>query len=255
MGRNAMWDKPALMNGVAGALFAVAALLALVIAWKVAARQPLFELREVTVHSALAHVTRGEIEGLVQREIKGDFLTLDLAAVSASFQKLPWVRNASVRRQWPARLEVALEEHVPLARWGRSALVNTQGEVFRAAYDADLPVFVGPEGSAREIAIQYRYFRKSLESIGQLPVRVEVSPRRAWKLRLASGMTLVLGREQVEARLARFVAAHDQALVPLGPRVSYVDLRYANGFAVRSPELRREKAAPKRGRKAGKRVG
>jgi cell division septal protein FtsQ len=42
--------------------------------------------------------------------------------------------------------------------------------------------------------------------------------------------------------------------VPLGPQVNYVDLRYANGFAVRFPELRREKAAPKRGRKALKRV-
>ena len=249
-----MWDKPALMNGVAGALYAVAALLALAIAWKVAARQPLFELREVTVGGALAHVTRGEIEGLVQRELRGNFLTLDLAAVSASFQKLPWVRNASVRRQWPARLEVALEEHVPLARWGSRALVNTQGEVFRATYDGQLPVFVGPEGAAREMAIQYRYFRKSLETIGQSPVRVEVSPRRAWKLKLASGMTLVLGREQLEARVARFVATYDRTLVPLGPQVNYVDLRYANGFAVRFPELRREKAVPKGGRKRLKKV-
>jgi cell division protein FtsQ len=58
----------------------------------------------------------------------------------------------------------------------------------------------------------------------------------------------------VEARVARFVATYDRALVPLGPQVNYVDLRYANGFAVRFPELRREKAAPKRGRKALKRV-
>jgi cell division protein FtsQ len=164
------------------------------------------------------------------------------------------VRNASVRRQWPARLEVALEEHVPLARWGSRALVNTQGEVFRATYGGQLPVFVGPEGAAREMAIQYRYFHKSLEAIGQTPVRVEVSPRRAWKLQLASGVTLMLGREQVEARVSRFVATYDRALVPLGPRVNYVDLRYPNGFAVRFPELRRQKVPPKRGRKSLKRV-
>lgn len=242
------------MNAVAGALFALAALLALAIVWKVAARQPLFELREVTVRGGLAHVTRGEIEALVQRELRGNFLTLDLAAVGASFQKLPWVRHARVRRQWPARLEIALEEHVPLARWGSRALVNTQGEVFRATYQGELPVFIGPEGAAREMAIQYRYFRKSLEAIGQAPVRVEVSPRRAWKLKLASGMTLVLGREQVEARVARFVATYDRALAPLGPRVNYVDLRYANGFAVRFPESRREKTTPQRGRKAPKKV-
>jgi cell division protein FtsQ len=242
------------MNGVASALYIVAAALALVIAWAFAARQPLFELREVAIGGALAHVTRGEIEDVV-RKLKGNFLTLDLSAVSASFQKLPWVRKASVRRQWPARLDVALEEHVPLARWTGGALVNTQGEVFRAPYGGNLPVFVGPEGAAREIAIQFRYFRSSLQTIGQTPVRVEVSPRRAWQLKLASGMTLALGREQVEVRLARFVAMHERALVPLGSRVDYVDLRYANGFAVRFSEPRREKAAPKRGTRTGKRAG
>jgi cell division protein FtsQ len=250
-----MWNRPVLMNGAATTLYAVAAALALVVAWKLAARQPLFDLREVAVGGALEHVTRGEIEGVVRRELKGNFLTLDLAAVSASFQQLPWVRTVSVRRQWPARLEVALEEHVPLARWGAGALVNLQGDVFRAAYAGELPVFIGPEGAAREMAIQYRYFRKSLEAIGQTPVRLEVSPRRAWKVKLASGVTLALGREQVEARLARFVAMHDRTLAPLGSRVDTVDLRYANGFAVRLPELARGKAAPKRGRKAGQRTG
>lgn len=250
-----MWNRPALMNGIASALFAAAAVLALVIAWKLAARQPAFELREVWVSGVLAHVTRGEIEALVQRELRGNFLTLDLAAASASFRKLPWVRKASVRRQWPARLDVTLEEHVPLARWAGGALVNTQGEVFSATYSGELPVFAGPEGMAREIAIQYRHFRANLATIGEAPVRVEVSPRRAWQVKLASGVTLALGREQTEARIARYVALRDQALAPLGRRFDYVDLRYPNGFAVRFPELRRDRPAPKRGGRTGQRTG
>lgn len=251
----AMWDKTALMNGLAGALYAVAAVLALYVAWTLAGRLPMFALREVRIGGELAHVTRGEIERVVQRELRGNFLTLDLAAVSASFQRLPWVRKANVRRLWPARLDVALEEHVPLARWAGAVLVNTQGELFQAAYDGALPVFIGPEGMAREIAIQFRYFRSSLETIGQTPVEVWVSPRRAWQLKLESGVTLALGREQVEARLARFVAVHDRALAQLARRVDYVDLRYSNGFAVRLPELRHEKARPKRGQQPGQRAG
>jgi len=244
-----------MMNGLAGALFAVAAVLAVYTAWTLAGRLPVFALREVRIGGELAHVTRGEIERVVQRELRGNFLTLDLAATSASFQRLPWVRRASVRRLWPARLEVALEEHVPLARWAGAALVNTQGEVFRAAYDGTLPVFIGPEGMAREITIQFRYFRSSLETIGQTPVQVQVSPRRAWQLVLENGVTLALGREQTEARLARYVSAHDRTLAQLARRVDYVDLRYSNGFAVRLPELRHEKARPKRDRQPGQRAG
>jgi cell division protein FtsQ len=196
-------------------------------------------------------VTREQVENVVRQELKGNFITVDLAATRAAFGRLPWVRSVSVRRHWPARLEIALEEHVPFARWGSTALVNTHGEVFTAAHDSELPVFVGPDGAAREIAIQYRYFQRSLDAIGEVPVEVQVTARRAWQLKLQSGLMIALGRESIEARLARFVAAHGRSIGRLGRRIDYVDLRYANGFAVRIPELRHEKPQAKRGQRTG----
>jgi cell division protein FtsQ len=246
-----MWDKPALMNALANALYALAALLVLGAAAGYLARLPAFAMREVRIGNELKHVTREQIEDVVRREVKGGFFTVNLAAARAAFEQLPWVRGVNVRRQWPVRLDVVLEEHVPIARWGATALVNTHGEVFRAAYDGELPVFVGPEGAAREIAIQYRYFQRSLAAMGETPVQVQVSARRAWQVKLQSGLTLELGRENIEARFARFVALHARTIGRLERRIDYVDLRYANGFAVRVPELRNEKAEPKRGRRTG----
>src|SRR5262245_60746946 len=152
----ALWSSPAVLNAAANALFGLAALLALYLLWTLATRLPMFELSEVRVSGGLAHVTREEIEDVVQRELRGNFLTVDLAAAGIAFQQLTWVRRADVRRQWPTRLEVVIEEHVPLARWGSTALVNTHGEVFGGKQNGDLPLFIGPEGAAREITIQYR---------------------------------------------------------------------------------------------------
>ena len=249
-----MWDNPSLLNRMASGLFAVAVLLVVagIAVW--AAGLPAFALREVRIASELRHVTREQVEEVVRRELKGSFFTVDLAAVRSAFERLPWVRHASVRRQWPARLEVALEEHSPFARWGADRLVNSQGEVFEAAYDGRLPEFVGPEGTAREIAIQYRYFRRILAAIGETPVEVQVSERRAWRLKLESGQTLALGRENIEARLARFASVHARTIAALGRRVDYVDLRYANGFAVRIPELAEGKRPPKRGARPGQKT-
>jgi cell division protein FtsQ len=246
-----MWDRPALLSAAADALFAIAALLVLAASAVYVARLPAFSLREVRIDGALQHVTREQVEDVVRRQIRGGFFTVNLEAARTAFERLPWVRSAKVRREWPARLDVVLEEHAPLARWGNEALVNAQGEVFRAAYDGELPMFVGPEGSAREMAIQYRYFQRSLGTIGQTPVQVQVNARRAWQLKLHSGLTLELGREDIEARLARFIALHDRTIGRLQRRVDYVDLRYANGFAVRVPGLRPEGAEPKRGRRTG----
>ena len=246
-----MWDKPALMNALANTLFTLAVLLVLGAAALYAARQPAFALREVWIGNELKHVTREQIEDVVRREVRGGFFTINLATARAAFERLPWVRGVNVRRQWPARLDVVLEEHEPMARWGTAALVNTHGEVFQAAYDGELPLFIGPEGAAREIAIQYRYFQRGLAAMGETPVQVQVTARRAWQVKLQGGLMLELGRENIEARFSRFVALHDRTIGRLERRIDYVDLRYANGFAVRVPELRQEKAEPKRGRRAG----
>src|SRR5262245_57169681 len=243
----ALWSRPAVLNAVANALFGLAAVLAVYLLWSLATRLPVFELSEVRLSSGLTRVSREEIEDVVQRELRGNFLTVDLAAAAAAFQKLTWVRRANVRRQWPATLEVAIEEHVALARWGGNALVNTHGEVFAGKQGGELPLFFGPEGMAREITIQYRYFARTLEAIGAAPVQVQVSARRAWQVKLDNGLTLELGREQVEARLARFVGAYERTLGRLGRRIEHVDLRYGNGFAVRMPGLKPE-ATSRRGR-------
>jgi cell division protein FtsQ len=69
----------------------------------------------------------------------GNFFAVDLAEVRAGLERLPWVRRVAVRRVWPAGLEITVEEHVALARWGDEALVNTQGERFVARTSEALP--------------------------------------------------------------------------------------------------------------------
>ena len=241
-----MWDKPEALNLIANLLYAVAFLLVLYAGVMMVAQLPVFPLREVRVLGEPHFTTAADLEALAAKELRGNFFTLDLARARKAFESLPWVRKADLRRHWPDRLEVRLEEHVPLARWGALGLVSTQGEVFSASYDGELPVFVGPAGSAKEMAIQYAYFRKSLEPLGRVPTRVSVTARRAWTLQLDSGLTLELGRAEPEDRLARFVQNYGQAVALLGRRMQHVDMRYTNGFAVRVPELARAEAKDKR---------
>ena len=241
-----MWDRPDLLNSAASALYGLGILLALIVGVAVVVRLPVFPLREIRLESAPAHVTRDEIERHMKGTIRGNFFTLDIESIRTSFLRIPWVRSVELRRRWPDRLDVTLEEHVPLARWAPAALVNTHGEVFKARYGEPLPLFTGPEGASKEMAIQYEFFRRGLSSIGQRPAELLVSPRRAWRLRLESGITLELGREHIEARFGRFVANYERALETLDQDIQYVDLRYANGFAVRVPPARTR--GPERGR-------
>jgi cell division protein FtsQ len=235
MGPGAFWNKPAALNWIANLLFGFAAVLLLYGTIYVVVLLPVFPLREVRVEGTLNHVTREQLKLIVNRHLQGNFFTLDLVKARAAFEKLPWARNVSLRRRWPDRLEVTVEEHEALARWGNIALVNTYGELFHAASDADLPVFYGSGDGVREVAEHYGKYSDLLAPTGMRVSELTLTPRRAWQVRTDSGLVIELGREDTEARLVKFASVYQHTLSKLGVTLAYADLRYPNGFAVRRP--------------------
>ena len=194
-----------------------------------------FPLTRVDLKGNFEKTSKAELEAALPR-ISGNFFAADLAEVRASVERLPWVRHVAVRRVWPGRLEISIEEHVALARWGDDALVNTFGERFVGKTQEALPTFIGPAGTQAEVARRYARFSAIVAPLGTRIERVALSARHAWQLRLANGLHLALGRDAdlAENRLRRFVEVYPT----VKNKNEYVDLRYPNGFAVRVPDLK-----------------
>jgi len=241
-----MWDNPRLLNAVATSVFAAALLVALYLVGRVVVNSPAFSLRAIDVLGDLQHVERSQIVNALQGRVSGTFFTVELGQIRSLFEGIPWVRRAGVRRKWPNRLEVRLEEHRVLARWGQRAegkLINVHGELFSAHSEAGLPLLDGPAGSERDVAQRYAAFRQQLSPLALEPAQVLLSARHAWQLRLSNGLTVQLGRDSekdpVSDRLVRFVEVYPRTLARLSRRLDYVDLRYPAGFALRVPEIAR----------------
>ena len=230
-----MWDKPRLLNWVANLLYALCVVLMLYALLFVVVHLPIFPIREVKVDGQLAHVNREQIKLIVAKHLKGNFFTLNLEKTRDAFEKLPWARNVSVRRRWPDKLDVVIEEHQALARWGNIALVNTHGELFQAASDGELPVFYGPGDGVMEVTTNYAAFSQVMNQANLNIAQVSLSPRRAWEIKTNKGLLIALGREEMQARLTKFTRAYQSTLSQLNVNVAYADLRYPNGFAVRKP--------------------
>ena len=197
-----------------------------------------FVIRKVEVEGDLQHVTRAQVERAVTAKLIGNFFTVNLHDLLQELKKLSWINRVEVRRVWPDRIIVRVSEHVVFARWNESYLLSAEGKVFDGKSEQPLPSLKGPDDSAQEVKERYLKFSSLLTSINLIPQQVILSQRRAWQLRLSNGLIVALGRDQanntVESRLERFLEVYEA----LGGRLnqqplSYVDLRYPNGFAVR----------------------
>lgn len=235
------WHQPTLVNLSADVLL-IAASVALAWAAVIALqRLPFYPLREVRVMGELSQVQRSQIESAARGAVQGNFFTVNIDATREAFEALPWVRRAEVRRQWPDRLELRIEEHVPVARWrsvdDQSRLVNSYGEIFSGEVDLPLPLFSGPEGTAAEVLARYREFDTALAKINLHPRAVALSAREAWQVRLDNGLLLDLGRDQpklpLSVRLARFTEHYPDAIKRSHVQIVAVDMRYPNGFTLR----------------------
>jgi cell division protein FtsQ len=235
-----------LMQATAGALAVLAALAlgASALGW--AARLPVFTLRAVKIEGDVSRNSESTIRANAAPRLAGNFLTLDLQQARAAFEAVPWVRQAVVRRVWPMRLAVHLEEHRPLAYWGADdeggdRLVNSHGEVFEANLgdlgDERLPRLVGPEGSSAQLLAMLQKLAPVLEPLEAGAIeRLVLSARGSWRVELDKGVVLELGRgsdDEVLARSAHFVRTMPRVQAAYQRPLESADLRHADGFAVR----------------------
>jgi cell division protein FtsQ len=228
-----MWDNAPLLRNITSALIGFSVLAVLCgAAYYIVHLPGLFPLHSVRLSTVPQRVVAQEVLAVARNEVNGNFFTVDIERLRQSLEKLPWVRSVTIRREFPDRLAVQLEEHRALARWNGSALVNMQGEVFSAYTEQILPDFIGQKDDSGEVAQRYGEFSRQLAALNLQVAQLALSPRHAWQLRLSSGMVLELGREEMQQRLARFVAVYPYSLAAQAGSVRYVDMRYRNGFAV-----------------------
>lgn len=234
----AVWDNALLLRKIANALMVFSVLAAAYgMVYYIAHLPGLFPVRSVRLSAPPQRISAAELMQVMRSEVRGNLISMDIKRLRQSLEKLPWARSVSVRREFPQSLAVQMEEHQAFARWNNSALVNQYGEIFFAESEQALPSFIGQDGTATEIAQHYAQFNQQIAELGLSVEQVSLSPRHAWQLRLNNGTVLELGRDDMQQRLARFVAVQrteDGRQMTAGRNaVKYVDLRYRNGFAVR----------------------
>lgn len=230
-----MWDNAPLLRSIANALFGISLVLVLYGAARYVLQLPVFPLRAVELTAAPQRVSQESLEKVVHERVGGNFFTVDLEQTRIAFEQQPWVRKVSVRRKFPWTLEVEVEEQEPLATWNGTDLVNTHGEVFAGKVDLKMPEFNGQPETSLQVTQMFGELNAVLQPMRQQIVQISLSPRYAWQVKLDSGMVIELGREQMQQRLARFVAVYPYSLAVMASTAKHVDLRYRNGFAVSLP--------------------
>lgn len=208
--------------------------------WYAADRWP---LRHLEINTDLSRVNADQVRRTIMPHIRNGFFASELEPIRSAIQGIPWVAQAEVRKQWPDRLIVRIREYRAAATWNDRMLLTARGtrfEVPGSTVPEGLVRLSGPEPTAQTVLAFAQHVVPLLRRLNLRADEVALSERGSWHLKLASGDEIIIGHDQPEMRLARFLRALPALRPPTPATHAWMraDLRYSNGFAItwRLPE-------------------
>lgn len=193
-------------------------------------------VRVVQMENSLQRVDESDVRAVLAEHLDAGYFGVDVRAIKEQLESNPWIEQATITREWPDTLSVAISEEVAIARWRESSLLNQYGESFEPeslALDLALPLLDGPAGTERRVMEQYQLFSQMLLSTGLRIRELNFNERGSWSLVLNNDVRMTLGSNDVMERMQRFVTLYDRYLFNDFSLIETVDLRYNHGISIR----------------------
>lgn len=195
-------------------------------------------IKQISIIGEYQHIDKEQVDLIANEYIEGNFFLINLDQTRHAFKKLAWVREIAIRKKFPDTLEVTIEEHKPIARWGRVGLVNSYGEIFNAASQEELPSFIGYETFVKEMTLKFMEMNKILSKELMQVGTITLSERLSWEVITDNQVRVILGKDNIIKKLNLFTNNYQNILAELKNRIEYVDLRYKDGFSVKKLQER-----------------
>lgn len=193
---------------------------------------------DVMVTGEFSYITKQQVADRISGAIGTGFLELDLESIREELEHDPWVDRAAIKRRWPSTLEVAVIEHKPIARWGRTDVLNHRGEIIHLPSDRtgeqqlqSLPLLLGSDDVAQTVMTQYQNMMQVLAPSGLAVTELSLSETQGWSLKLKN-VAVNIGRDRVMDKIGTLLLVYERELKQRWHEVETVDLRYESGIAV-----------------------
>ena len=170
----------------------------------------------------------------------GSILAYDLKGAAERLSSLDWIKKATIRRDLPDTVYVALEEKRPLAllqREGKKlALIDTESQIITESPDERFSnlVIISGEGAAENFPDLLKLILAQPEIASKITIAKRVGDRR-WNLYTANDARIQLPEDDVAYALAR-LDKYQKTDYVLDKPVKDIDLRYADRIVLQSIE-------------------
>ena len=193
-------------------------------------------IAQIVVNGHFQYVSRKEVRSRIESILGASFISENIHLIQKDVESMPWVDVVSLSRSWPDTLNITVDEHAPIARWGSKGFVNVRGElVFTDNIDAlsQLPELSGSASDVIQIMEKYSVLARVFQQYDMEIHYLQQDARQSWRLDLSNGWRVIFGRDDVLEKANRLIHLLDAKLIETTADISTIDIRYPNGISVK----------------------
>lgn len=192
-------------------------------------------IKFVRVEGIFQHLKREELQEVLMPLVSTGFLEADMPTIQKVVGDLPWVKTVAIKRIWPDTINIKVEEKIPFVRWGENSLVTEQGIIFTPKdinEFSQLMIVSGPKDQQLKTLEIMKGVTTALSDQSISLTEFHINERWSWKIKLTTGLEILLGRDEQLKKLQRFLKTLSVLTPEQIQAMAVVDLRYPNGYAV-----------------------
>ena len=195
-----------------------------------------FPIKEISIESKIINTSKDDVFEKSKNYLNSkSFFNFKINILKKEIEKVSWVKSADIRRVYPGKIKIYIEEHVPIAIWNNKSYMNDTGDIFFIRdIEKKLPVI---NSNKNRNKIMFVYFSLLLKYISDYNFdikikKIEENDIRSLSAYLSSGIIVKFGSKDIKDKIHTFIKLYKTLNSSDLEKIGYIDMRYANGFSI-----------------------
>ena len=190
-----------------------------------------FPIEEIEIISSDKKYNEKKLSKYIDSIYGNDLLLSNIDMIQKNIISDEWISDVEVIKSFPSKLSIRIIEHQPLAIYNNQ-IMSKSGILIRSSSNlGNLPVVVDKQ---KRPTVAYDILSSSLDGLKKINLVVKKIEIYHSLIKIyTSSMVLISDKTNFKKNIQRLVSSFSDLKNTYGKKITSIDMRYSNGFAIK----------------------
>tara|TARA_B100001093_G_scaffold517233_1_gene598193 strand:+ start:292 stop:936 length:645 start_codon:yes stop_codon:yes gene_type:complete len=190
-----------------------------------------FPIEEIDIISSDKKYNEKKLNKYIESLYENDLLLSNIDSIQKNIISDEWISDAEIIKSFPSKLVIRIIQHEPVAIYNNQVM-STTGVLINSSSNLDnLPIIIDKE---KEPTAAYDVLSLSLVNLKKIDLIVKKIEIHHSLIKVyTSTIILVSDKTNYQKNMQRLVPLFSDLKNTFGKKITSIDMRYSNGFAIK----------------------